>query len=70
MAYEEIRTGVVSVQHGGTGATDAATARANLGVVPTTRTINGKPLSSDITLTASDLDISSGGSSIKIVRWS
>lgn len=53
---------IVPVTQGGTGATTAAQARTNLGVtpanigaVPTSRTINGKALSSDITLSANDV---------------
>ena len=53
---------IVPVTQGGTGATTAAQARTNLGVtpanigaVPTSRTVNGKALSSDIALSASDI---------------
>lgn len=45
----------VDIAYGGTGATNKATALSNLGAVPTTRKINNKPLSSDITLSASDV---------------
>lgn len=48
-------TGTLTVGRGGTGATTAANALTNLGAVPTTRTINGKALSSNITLSASDV---------------
>ena len=58
----------VTVAQGGTGATNAATARNNLGInttnigaVPISRTINGKPLDSNITLSAEDV-ISYGAS--------
>ena len=53
---------IVPVTQGGTGATTAAQARTNLGVtpsnigaVPTSRTVNGKALSSNITLSANDV---------------
>ena len=53
---------VLAIQDGGTGATTAAQARANLEItpenidaVPTSRTVNGKALSSNITITASDI---------------
>lgn len=53
---------IVPVTQGGTGATTAAQARTNLGVtpanigaVPTSRKVNGKALSSDITLSANDV---------------
>lgn len=54
---------VVPVTQGGTGATTAGAALTALGGVPTTRTVNTKPLSSDVTLTASDVGAypSSGG---------
>ena len=54
---------IVPVTQGGTGATTAAQARTNLGVtpsnigaVPTSRTVNGKALSSNITLSANDVN--------------
>ena len=54
--------GTVPVTKGGTGATTAEQARSNLEItpenieaVPTSRTVNGKALSSDITITASDI---------------
>lgn len=46
---------VLPVSMGGTGASDAAGARSNLGAVPASRTINGKALSGNITLAASDV---------------
>ena len=42
--------GTVPIESGGTGAETAAEALAKLGAVPTTRTINGKPLTSDIVI--------------------
>ena len=45
----------MSINHGGTGATTASEALSNLGAVPTTRTVNSKALSSNITLNASDV---------------
>lgn len=47
---------VIPVTQGGTGATTADAALTALGGVPTTRTVNSKPLSSDVTLTADDVD--------------
>lgn len=55
-----IVSGVLPVNLGGTGATDAATALSNLGGVPTSRTINGKALSGNITLTAGDVGAAAG----------
>lgn len=43
------------VSKGGTGKTSASEALAALGGVPTTRKVNGKVLSGDITLSASDV---------------
>lgn len=54
---------VLSIQDGGTGATTAEQARsnleitpANIGAVPSSRTVNGKSLSSNVTITASDIE--------------
>ena len=56
------RLPTVPVTKGGTGATNAATARTNLGItpanigaVPTSRKINNKELNADIALSASDV---------------
>lgn len=43
------------ISGGGTGATTASTALSNLGAVPTSRTVNGQPLSANISLTATDV---------------
>lgn len=58
----EAEKAVLAITEGGTGATTAAQARTNLGItpanigaVPTSRTVNGKALSSNITLKASDI---------------
>ena len=48
-------TGTLPISKGGTNATSASAALSNLGAVPTTRTINSKALSSNITLNASDV---------------
>ena len=48
-------TGTLPISQGGTNATTASDALSNLGGVPTTRTINSKALSSNITLNASDV---------------
>ena len=54
-ATSDITSGTLPIARGGTNATSASTALSNLGGVPTTRTINSKALSSDITLSASDV---------------
>ena len=46
---------VQAVNKGGTGATTASGALTNLGTVPTSRTVNSKALSDDISLTSSDV---------------
>lgn len=53
----------IGVAYGGTGATTAAAARTNLGItpanigaVPTSLTVNGKALSSNISLTSTDIN--------------
>ena len=51
----DITSGTLPISKGGTNATSANIALSNLGGVPTTRTINSKPLSSDITLNALDV---------------
>lgn len=48
-------TGILPITKGGTGAGSVAAAINNLGAVPNTRTINTKPLSEDIKLTAEDV---------------
>lgn len=47
---------VLGIPKGGTGASTASDALSALGGVPTTRTVNTKPLSSNVTLTADDVD--------------
>ena len=51
--------GAVPVANGGTGATSAASALSNLGGVNATRTVNGKALSANITLSATDVGAAS-----------
>ena len=58
----DITSGTLPLSRGGTGATSASEALTKLGAVPTTRTINGKSLSSNITLSASDVSADSKGS--------
>ena len=54
---------IVGLNASGVGeALDAASARARIGAVPTSRTVNGKALSADITLTASDVSADPAGS--------
>lgn len=45
----------VPIANGGTGATTTTTALTNLGAVPTTRTVNGKALSSNVVLANADI---------------
>ena len=54
-AASHITSGKLSIARGGTNAATASDALSNLGGVPTTRTINSKALSSNITLNASDV---------------
>ena len=54
-ATSDITSGTLPIARGGTNATSASNALSNLGGVPTTRTINSKALSSNITLDASDV---------------
>ena len=49
-------TGILPISHGGIGASTAAQGLANLGGVPTSRTINSKALTSNITLTAANVN--------------
>ena len=46
---------ILPLEKGGTGATTSEGALANLGAVPTTRKVNNKPLSADISLTHSNV---------------
>jgi len=55
----DITSGTLPIARGGTNATTANDALANLGGVPTTRTINSKALSSNITLNAPDIGAAS-----------
>ena len=52
-------TGILPITQGGTGAATASMALTNLGAVPQTRTINSKPLNSDIELNCNDVGASS-----------
>ena len=54
-------TTAIPITGGGTGATTAAAALTNLGAVPVSRTINGKPLTGNIVL--SNTDVSGSASS-------
>lgn len=51
----ELSEGVLPIEKGGTNATTGTQALQNLGGVPISRTINTKPLTSDITLSATDV---------------
>jgi hypothetical protein len=48
-------SGVVAIANGGTGASSASAALANLGAVATSTTVNGHALSGNVTVSASDL---------------
>lgn len=52
---DEISSGTLPIERGGTNASTSTQALENLGGVPKTRTVNNKALSSDISLTASDI---------------
>lgn len=45
----------LAITNGGTGTNSAANALINLGAVPTTRTVNGQPLSVDVSLDTDDV---------------
>lgn len=45
----------LSIANGGTGTNSAANALVNLGAVPATRTVNGQPLSVDVSLDADEI---------------
>lgn len=53
-------SGTLPVSHGGTGAATASAALTALGGVPTTRKVNGKALSADVTLGAGDIKFTDG----------
>ena len=55
---DEISSGTLPIERGGTNASTSTQALENLGGVPKTRTVNSKSLSSDISLTASDVGAS------------
>ncbi len=54
-------SGTIAIANGGTAATTASAALSNLGGVPTTTTVNGHALSSNITLTATDVSADAAG---------
>ena len=60
---DEISSGTLPIERGGTNASTSTQALENLGGVPKTRTVNSKSLSSDISLTASDVGASASGHS-------
>ena len=60
---DEISSGTLPIERGGTNASTSTQALENLGGVPKTRTVNNKSLSSDISLTASDVGASASGHS-------
>ena len=59
----EINSGILPIERGGTNAGTATEALENLGGVPKTRTVNNKALSSNISLTASDVGASASNHS-------
>lgn len=60
---DEISSGTLPIERGGTNASTSTQALENLGGVPKTRTVNNKALSSDISLTASDVGAAASGHS-------
>ena len=60
---DEINSGILPIERGGTNASTSTQALENLGGVPKTRTVNNKALSSDISLTASDVGAAASGHS-------
>lgn len=60
---DEISSGTLPIERGGTNASTSTQALENLGGVPKTRTVNNKALSSDISLAASDVGASASGHS-------
>ena len=60
---DEISSGTLPIERGGTNASTSTQALENLGGVPKTRTVNNKSSSSDISLTASDVGASASGHS-------
>lgn len=60
---DEINSGILPIERGGTNASTSTQALENLGGVPKTRTVNNKALSNDISLTANDVGASASGHS-------
>ena len=60
---DEISSGTLPIERGGTNASTSTQALENLCGVPKTRTVNNKALSSDISLTASDIGAAASGHS-------
>ena len=60
---DEISSGTLPIERGGTNSITSTQALENLGGVPKTRTVNNKALSNDISLTASDVGASASGHS-------
>jgi hypothetical protein len=58
----------LAVADGGTGASVASTALSNLGGVPSTRTVNGKALSSDVTLSLASADFINQGTTTTVLH--
>lgn len=66
----DVTSGILPVANGGTGSSTASGALTNLGAVPTSRTVNGRALSGNISLTYSDVGAASSSHSHSYITYS